>query len=154
MSTFDKTIELLKVTSTLLKNFKSKAPYRSLDDSRFSENLSCASWFDDWATWVEENSHGMRAKVREKMFISKKLSFDIRSMVFAFQKYCETLFVLFPGCEIRSNRTNQDNLEQFFGRQRAQNGQNNNPTELQYGSGINGIVRLSHLTISNGNSAK
>ena len=28
ISTFDKTIELLKITSTLLKNFKSKAPYR------------------------------------------------------------------------------------------------------------------------------
>ena len=66
------------------------------------------------------------------MFISKKLSYDLRSMILGYQKYCET-FRLFPGCAIRTNRTNQDNLEQFFGRQRAQNGQNNNPTELQYG---------------------
>lgn len=106
-----------------------------MDDSRFSENLACVSWFDDWERWVsQKKSTQIPAKELEKMFISKKLSFDLRSMVFGFQKYCEVLFHLFPGCEIKTNRTNQDNLEQFFGRQRAQNGQNNNPTESQYGN--------------------
>ena len=67
-------------------------------------------------------------------------------MVLGYQKYCETLLGLFPGCEIRANRTNQDNLEQFFGRQRAQNGQNNNPTELQYGNtNISFIYRHTYL---------
>jgi hypothetical protein len=106
---------------------------RSLDDSRFAENQSCVYWFNEWENWIKENCEQLKAKEKEKMFISQKLIFDLRSMVMGFQKYCETLFGLFPGCQIRSDRSNQDNLEQFFGRQRAQNGQNNNPTELQYG---------------------
>lgn len=61
---------------------------------------------------------------------------NLSSMVLGFKVYCETIFTLFPGCEIRVNCTNQDNLEQFFGRQRAQNAQNNNPTELRYGEYI------------------
>lgn len=68
-------------------------------------------------------------------------------MVFGFQKYCEVLFHLFPGCEVKTNRTNQDNLEQFFGRQRAQNGQNNNPTESQYGKYNNSFILSSFIPL-------
>ena len=63
-------------------------------------------------------------------------------MVFGFQKYCEVLFHLFPGCEVKTSRTNPDNLEQFFGRQRAQNGQNNNPTESQYGKYTDYLISI------------
>ena len=107
--------------------------YRSLDDSRFAENISCVSWFNEWEKWIKENCERLQPKEKEKMFMSKKVIFDLHSMVKGFHKYCDTLFNLFPGCQIRSDRSNQDNLEQFFGRQRAQNGQNNNPTEFQYG---------------------
>ena len=105
---------------------------RSTDDSRLCENTAALNWFIDWRKWVNEQD--LPAKARERMFLSKKTMFDLTSMVLGFRSYCETLFTLFPGCDIKTSRTNQDGLEQFFGRQRAQNGQNNNPTELQYGN--------------------
>ena len=40
---------------------------------------------------------------------------------------------LFPGAYIYGYHTSQDGLEQFFDQQRVQQGQNNNPTENQYG---------------------
>lgn len=67
------------------------------------------------------------------MFISEKTMFDVASMVIGFKSYCSILFSQYPGCEIKPSRTNQDRQELFFGRQRAQEGQNENPTELSYG---------------------
>ena len=45
-------------------------------------------------------------------YLKIKLIFDLHSMVLDFQKHCGTLFTLFPGCQIRNDKSNQDNLGQ------------------------------------------
>ncbi len=105
-----------------------KSVCRSLDDSRFIESEAALQWSTDWE--VEVNSQAdISATEKTRRLISQKTRFDIRSMVKGFQSYCRIILELFPGAHIIASRTSQDYVELFF----AQQGQNNNPTEWQYG---------------------
>lgn len=106
--------------------------FRLIDDSRFMENESVLQWFTDWEHEVSSNDE-LSALEKGRRLLSTKTRFDIKSMILGFQQYCSILLGLFPGAYIYSYHTSQDGLEQFFGQQRAQQGQNNNPTENQYG---------------------
>ncbi len=106
--------------------------YSTIDDSRFTANQAALHWFLDWQNEIHECERFSASK-KEKRFISKKTKFDIFSMVFGFQQYCLAVLEMFPGANIYSWKTSQDALEQFFGQQRAQQGESNNPTEFQYG---------------------
>lgn len=101
--------------------------HRSLNDSRFIDNESALQWLNDWHEDVKRTK-GVTASQRNRMFLSEKTMFDVQSMVIGFKSFCKILFALYPGCEIKPSRTNQDRQELFFGRQRAQEGQNENPT--------------------------
>lgn len=108
------------------------APFSSrMDESRFSENLSVLEWHSDWAREVNARED-LSAHEKERRLLSAKTRFDTSSMILGFQQYCHIILDLFPGAQVYSNYTSQDGLEQFFGQQRAQQGQNNNPTESQY----------------------
>ena len=104
---------------------------RNQDDIRFTENESVLLWLKEWE---DEASRGDgNAAQRARHFISSKTRFDLFSMVLGFRSYCNEMMKLFPGIHIRSHQTSQDYLELFFACQRAQGGQNNNPSALQYG---------------------
>ncbi len=105
--------------------------YRNQDDIRFTENASVLLWLEEWQNETG-NSDGNAAQ-RARKFISNKTKFDIFSMVLGFQSYCNEMMELFPGIHVKSHQTSQDYLELFFACQRAQRGQNNNPSALQYG---------------------
>ena len=75
----------------------------------------------------------MQPKEKVRMFLSKKTKFDLFSMVIGFSKYCCNLLTMFPGASITARCMNQDRLENFFGEQRALNGQADNPTLMQTG---------------------
>lgn len=60
---------------------------------------------------------------RNKMFLSEKTKYDVYSMIVGFQAYSDCLFLMYPGSNTSSYYTNQDQLENFFGEQRASNGQ-------------------------------
>ena len=106
--------------------------FRYIDDSRFLENQSVLQWFTDWEHEVSSNDE-LSAPEKGRRLLSTKTRFDLKSMILGFQQYCFIILRLFPGAYIYSYHTSQDGLEQFFGQQRAQQGQNNNPTENQYG---------------------
>lgn len=80
------------------------------------------------------------------MFISDKTNFDVHSMIIGFKAYCDILFTMYPGSSASACYTNQDPLENFFGEQRAQNGQTTNPTILQTGTSKN-ILHVTNLIL-------
>ena len=106
--------------------------HRNLDDSRFFENEAVLHWLADWKEEVA-NTEGIAKTEKVRRFISAKTYFDIHSMVYGFKSFCTIMIRKFDGVHINIRHTSQDYLELFFACQRAQNGQNNNPTVLQYG---------------------
>lgn len=105
---------------------------RNIDDTRFAENASVLHWLEKWEDEAK-NTEGATATERSRRFISKKTKFDLFSMVLGFKSFCAILIDKFQGVHITSHQTSQDYLELFFACQRAQNGQSNNPSLLQYG---------------------
>lgn len=108
-----------------------------MDDPRFTENQTCLKWFQRWETQVK-SIQGVPPNEKGCMFISGKTKFDVFSMILGFHKYCSTLLQMFPGASVTACLTNQDRLENFFGEQRALNGQADNPTIMQTGNYLNG----------------
>ena len=102
--------------------------FRSMEDERFLENYQCQKWLQAM------NTTGIPLKERRKMFLSDKTHFDVLSMIMGFKQYCSILFTMYPGSSVSACSTNQDKLENFFGEQRAVNGQTINPTILQTGN--------------------
>ena len=91
------------------------------------------AWFQSWEDDVKSNSQ-LKPKERNRRFLSFKTKFDVFSMIIiGFKSFCKTLLSKFPGCQVSVSLLNQDALENFFGEQRAQNGQADNPTVLQTG---------------------
>lgn len=68
----------------------------------------------------------LKPKERNQRFISFKTKFDVFSVILGFKSFRTTLLSKFPGCEVKVSLLNQDALENFFGEQRAQNGQADN----------------------------
>lgn len=99
---------------------------------RFLENQSVVDWLLGWKQEGDEDE-GMTATAQSRRFISRKTYFDVLSMVHGFRAFCSIMFGLFEDLHIKTYQTSQDYLELFFACQRAQNGQNNNPSVLQYG---------------------
>lgn len=104
-----------------------------MDDERFNENKRCLDWIFQWKKQVVD-THNMKPKERNKRFLSDKTFFDVSSKILGFQTFCQTMFTKLPGCHITASTTNQNAFKTFFGNQRAQNGQADNPTVLQTGS--------------------
>lgn len=107
--------------------------FRSIEDTRFVENQRCLSWIQNWEDQTKDATT-LPLKERNKMFLSVKTKFDVYSMIIGFQEYSDILFKMYPGATVCASSTNQDRLENFFGEQRAYNGQTTNPTILQTGT--------------------
>ena len=135
----DSTVELLQMTSILLKNFTSPLPYASTEDERFTENRKVLNWIEDWEVEVSGRVD-LNASDRNKLIFSVKLLFDLKSMIVGFEQICTISFQLNPGFIIKSIFVNSDLVENIFCQIRGGNGQNNNPTYCQYGPTINSIL--------------
>lgn len=106
-----------------------------MEDSRFSENRQCFQWLENWEKDALAQSH-LKKKEQKRRFLADQTKFDVYSMILGFEEFCKHMFQDFPGCGIVTARTNQDTVENFFGGARSRNGQNNNPTIMQYGTCI------------------
>ena len=104
-----------------------------MDDPRLAENSAALLWFQDWhhATFTSTDLSSKAQKNRK--FITHQLYFDLHSMILGFSSYCQFVFDLFPGAEIRPSFTNQDRTENLFGCIRGSNGPNEMPNESEYG---------------------
>ena len=95
--------------------------YTYIEDERLIENKCCLEWLHMWETQVK-SADGISLKEKSKMFLSNKTMFDVCSMIMGFEAYCDILFKMYPGSSVSACYTNQDKLENFFGKQRAHNG--------------------------------
>lgn len=117
--------------------------FSDMSDFRFLQNKECIEWIKNWEQESLKMTH-LTTKQRKRRFLANQTKFDLFSMVLGYEKFCENMFKDFPGCGVVTARTNQDRLENFFCSARCQNGQNTNPTVLQYGK-----LFKSHILIIN-----
>ncbi len=123
----------------MIKNLNSHMPYTSLADPRFEENETALKWLQTWDKEVK-SAVGMTATERNKLFISNKTMFDVSSSIIGFREFCKISFKNHPGCSVYAHRFNSNIVENIFCQQRGCNGQNDNPTYLQYGPTMNNIL--------------
>lgn len=148
---FDKAIEFLEVTSTLIENLNSHQGYTSMADRRFGENERALIWLQEWEAEVD-STQGLNATEINKLIISKKTMFDVSSCIIGFKEFCKFTFNEHPGCTVYAHRLNSNIVENIFCQQRGRNGQNDNPTYLQYGPTMNSILLGQSTTTKKSNT--
>jgi hypothetical protein len=148
---FDKAIEFLEVTSTLIENLNSHQGYASMADRRFGENERTLIWLQEWEAEVD-STQGLNATEINKLIISKKTMFDVSSCIIGFKEFCKCTFNEHPGCTVYAHRLNSNIVENIFCQQRGRNGQNDNPTYLQYGPTMNSILLGQSTTTKKSNT--
>ena len=109
------------------------APYRSSTDARFNwlENVFL-KYLTDWFSSTQTRAGTYTPEQRAQMFLStqtyKGLQITTKSVIQV------TKFLLGEGCEgILTERFCQDDLEEYFGYQRAQGRRSDNPTAADFG---------------------
>ena len=138
----DGCIELLRQTSTLIRNFTDKRPIDTVQNPRIHENRRVFHWFKDW----ENNS------VQKCDLLARECHQDILWMIVGFESFiCETIKkhnVRIAPCDI-----NSDIIENFFCSQRGIRGGNDtNPGLNNYLYNINSIV-LGQASLSSKSNA-
>ena len=148
-SKLDMSIEFLGITSKLIEIFHSNVPFMSVDDSRFKELHNCLKWLNDWQD--EASKAPGSASERNKMTLSTKTFFDVRSMIVGFQSMVTEAIKDCPGTQILAWKVNTNLVENIFCQQRGYHGQNDNPRYSQYTHGMNSIL-LGQTTSTNRNN--
>ncbi|XP_060559921.1 uncharacterized protein LOC132719970 [Ruditapes philippinarum] len=137
-NSLNSSIELLEITSILVKKFRDQRPIHEYADQRLSENKLLLSWFRTW-----ENADGLC----EKNLISQQTREDTVSLLIGFDEMCKDRFSRSCGSIIASY-INSDSIENIFSQQRGlHNGANTNPNLLTYNHAINNII-LGQTTVS------
>ena len=131
------TILFLTHTSRMVELFSDRHAIYHPHDSRLQDLNESLKFFGEW----------QREATNEKEFISKKLWFDLQSMILGFTAMVNTKLSKFPGTLIKPAIINQDVVENHFSQLRAANGQNENPT-YQLTLGTQNSVILGQTTIS------
>ncbi|XP_070540318.1 uncharacterized protein [Ptychodera flava] len=130
VSFLDASIEVLTHTSKLVHLFNDvKNPIRDMSDIRLQDCTNFLTFLDNWY-----------ASVEPKHFISRKLYFDMQSLLLGFTKMCEYKLQQFPGSSIMPGIVNQDVVENVFCQARSYNGQNANPSYDKYCKSMNSIL--------------
>lgn len=140
------TIELLEKTSLLIANFRDSRPIREIGDLRLIENDTVLQWFKEWESDI------LSDKDKEKHLISHQTRADICSLIIGFRELCEYRLRT-SSCSIVPSRLNSDIIENVFCQQRGlHNGNNTNPTYLNYCRTMNTVI-LGQTTISRKSNA-
>ena len=114
-------------------------PYESLTDERFSwlEN-DLLGYFKEWKQSIKERPGNFNATHRNNMFISYQTYESISMSVFSLKE--SVTFLLKNGVKyVLSERFCQDDLENYFGRQRAIGCRRDNPRVVDIGYNDNTI---------------
>ena len=109
------------------------APYRSTDDERFDwlENVFL-NYLTDWKSSTESRKGAFTDDERGRMFLSMQtyngLKMTVKSAI------AVTKFLLSEGFEfVLTERFCQDDVEEYFGYQRAQGRRSDNPSAAEFG---------------------
>ena len=145
----DSTIELLENTSILVSNFRDNRPIREIGDYRLAENRKVMEWFREWESDILSKKD---IKDKEKLLISHQTRADLCSLILGFEELCAHRLKTCSGSVIPS-RLNSDVIENVFCQQRGlHNGNNTNPTYLNYARTMNTVI-LGQTSISRKSNA-
>ena len=138
----DKFFDCLNVRNTQEHITKRKPflkPYESIDDIRFEWLDEFLNYFESWKDSIERrNDANFTDNARARMFISWQSYVGLQTTVFSFKEVCK--FLLQQGIPyILSERFCQDDLENYFGKQRAILRRCDNPTVRDVGYNDNTI---------------
>ena len=117
----------------LLKRKEFLRPYNAKDDERFSWLLQTfLGYLKDWKKSTDQRSGDQNSAAKAKMFISwqtyEGIQIICNSLVECFQ------YLLDSGCQyVLSERFCQDDLENYFGKQRAIGSRRDNPSVRDVG---------------------
>ncbi|CAB4007562.1 Hypothetical predicted protein [Paramuricea clavata] len=118
------------------------APYRSADDERFDwlQNVFL-EYLTNWKSSTESREGAFTDDDRGRMFLSiqtfKGLTMTVKSAI------AITKFLLSEGFEfVLTERFCQDDVEEYFGYQRAQGQRSDNPSAAEFGYNDLGIATL------------
>jgi len=136
-SSLDGTIELLRNTSIVIRNFRDPRPITDAGDERLSELHDVMEWFVKWENQIKNDTS---IKNKEKHLISHQTREDIVSSLLGFEELCKHKLKKSHGSIIPS-RVNSDVIENLFCQQRTlHNGANSNPTYLGYCRTVNSVI--------------
>lgn len=132
---FDKFFDCLNVRNTREHKFKNKPflqPYVDVCDERFTWLESFLDYLDNWKASIERRPGSFSPKERGMMFLSHQTYEGIKMTINSF-KEC-VIFLLQHGVKyVLSERFCQDDLENYFGRQRAIGRRQDNPRVFDVG---------------------
>ena len=109
------------------------APYRSTDDHRFDwlQNVF-VKYLTDWKASTESRKGAFSPEDRGRMFLSYQTFNGLKMTVSSVIEV--TKFLLNEGFEfVLTERFCQDDVEEYFGYQRAQGRRSDNPTAAEFG---------------------
>ena len=140
-SMMDKFFDCLNVKNSaehVLKRKPFLQPYSDVDDPRFTWLDKFLDYFSQWKDSIEKREGKFSANAKSSMFISWQTYEGIQTSVFSFKEVCK--FLLQNGVPyVLSNRFCQDDLENYFGRQRAIGSRRDNPSVRDVGYNDNTI---------------
>eukprot|EP00794_Sanderia_malayensis_P011563 gene11563-12758_t len=130
----------------LLKRKPFLMPYVSPDDSRFAWlEGEFLKYFQDWQKSIESKPGKFSKSEKQAMFISPQTYKGLQITIYSFIEACK--FLLENGVQyILSERFCQDDLENYFGRQRAIGHRRDNPNIRSVG--INDNIIKSQFTVA------
>ena len=141
-SVLDGAIELLKNTSILISVFRDRRPLYSSDDDRLTQLNTVKDWFIKWQTDSDRNN-----------IMSRECMEDVSATIEGFQQLCSYINREYPGWSIIPAMINSDPIENIFCQQRGKfNGNNTNPTALQYKRNMNSVI-LGQTSVSKKSNA-
>jgi hypothetical protein len=130
-------VHFLKMTSCMVSIFNDDRPIIELSDVRLTKLAEVRDWFKEWYNGImkiEDKTAGQK----RKMLMSRETCDDVRYCITGFISICETRIA--DGYSVMPSRINSDVIEKKNCQQRARNGDNTNPTYLQYRKNINTIA--------------
>ena len=137
----DKFFDCLNVRNTVEHTLKRKPflkPYESLDDVRFEWLNQFLGYFELWKESIGERQGNYSKDDKNRMFISAQTHEGLQITVHSFTEVCK--FLLQHGVPyVLSERFCQDDLENYFGRQRAIGHRRDNPSLKDVGYNDNTI---------------
>lgn len=133
MNDFFDCLNVRSTTEHLRKRNALLAPYRSADDERFNwlQNVFL-EYLKSWKSSVEAREGNFSEDEKGRMFLSTQTFYGLKMTVAS--AIAVTKFLLGEGFEfVLTERFCQDDVEEYFGFQRAQGQRSDNPTAAEFG---------------------
>ncbi|MEW8546778.1 MAG: hypothetical protein AB2693_24960, partial [Candidatus Thiodiazotropha sp.] len=129
-SVLDGAVELLQKTSTMINVFRDRRPLYTESDERLKQIDYVKEWFSQWKNGSDNKS-----------ILSKECMEDVHATIEGFKQLCVSITKEYPGWSIIPAMINSDPIENIFCQQRGKfNGNNTNPTALQYKRNMNSVI--------------